>query len=157
MSDQARPLVAADVEPRSKPSNYPEPFASRVAGRIKRPLGDAFGLKNFGVNLTTLKPGAISALHHRHSVQDEFIYVVSGMATVTIGDKEHQAGPGMVVGFPAGGDAHHVRNDTEEDLTILEIGDRLPGDSGSYPNDDIAARLNSDGKWEFTRKDGTPY
>ncbi len=66
-------LVAADVPPRTKPSNYPEPFASRMAGRVKRPLGDLFGLKNFGVNLTCLLPGAVSALHHRHSRQDEFI------------------------------------------------------------------------------------
>lgn len=38
----------------TKPTTYPEPFASRVAGREKRPLGDLFGLANFGVNITRL-------------------------------------------------------------------------------------------------------
>ena len=57
-------IMAAKAPPRTKPSNYPEPFASRMAGRVKRPLGDLFGLTNFGVNLTRLMPGAVSALHH---------------------------------------------------------------------------------------------
>ena len=72
MSQARRPvaLVAAEVAPRERASNYPEPFASRMAGRIKRPLGDPFGLANFGVNLTTLRPGAVSSLRHAHSRQD---------------------------------------------------------------------------------------
>lgn len=49
--------IAAEVAPRVRPSIYPEPYASRVAGRQKRVLGDLFGLKNFGVNLTPLAPG----------------------------------------------------------------------------------------------------
>ena len=48
------------VPPRVKPSNYPEPFFSRMSKREKRPLGDLFGLKNFGVNLTRLAPGGES-------------------------------------------------------------------------------------------------
>ncbi|MBU6506913.1 MAG: cupin domain-containing protein, partial [Alphaproteobacteria bacterium] len=71
-------IVAADAAPNPKPSGYPEPYYSRVLGRQKRPLGDVFGLKNFGVNLTRLLPGAISALRHVHMSQDEFIYVVDG-------------------------------------------------------------------------------
>ena len=74
-------VAALDVEPRMR-SNYPPPFAERVAGRVKRPLGDVFGLANFGVNLTTLKPGAISALRHSHLKQDELIYALSGTAVL---------------------------------------------------------------------------
>jgi uncharacterized cupin superfamily protein len=43
-------IVAAEAPVRAKPSNYPEPFAARMAGREKRPLGDLFGLKNFGAD-----------------------------------------------------------------------------------------------------------
>ena len=68
-------VQAAEAPPRRRPSNYPEPFASRMAGREKRPLGDLFGLTNFGVNLTRLSPGAVSALRHAHSRQDEFVYM----------------------------------------------------------------------------------
>ena len=81
MTDRAR-LVCCEAPPRTKLTNYPEPFAARVGGRLKRPLGDLFGLRNFGVNLTRLAPGAVSSLHHRHSRQDEFIYVLEGEATL---------------------------------------------------------------------------
>ena len=68
-------LVALDVPKRTKPSNYPESFASQMQGREKRPLGDLFGLTNFGVNLTQLAPGAVSSLRHAHTAQDELIYI----------------------------------------------------------------------------------
>lgn len=150
-------IVAADAPPRVKPTNYPEPFASRVAGRVKRPLGDLFGLRNFGVNLMLLRPGAISAVHHVHSRQDEFIYVVEGEPTLFTDAGATRLGPGMVAGFPAGGTAHHLENQTDRDCIILEVGDRTPGDEGRYPNDDLKAVLAADGTWRFTHKDGTPY
>jgi uncharacterized cupin superfamily protein len=51
---RATAILASNAPTRTKPSNYPEPFASRMAGRVKRPLGDLFGIANFGVNLTRL-------------------------------------------------------------------------------------------------------
>ncbi len=80
MSEAKTPIAikAANAPPRTKASNYPEPFASRMAGREKRPLGDLFGLTNFGVNLTRLAPSSVSSLRHAHSKQDEFIYVLQG-------------------------------------------------------------------------------
>ena len=75
--------VRADAVPkRTRLSNYPEPFFSRMAKREKRPLGDFFGLRNFGVNLTRLAPGGESALLHRHSRQDEMIFVLEGEPTL---------------------------------------------------------------------------
>jgi uncharacterized cupin superfamily protein len=151
-------VLAADAPLRTKPSNYPEPFASRMAGREKRPLGDLFGLTNFGVNLTRLAPDAVSALRHAHSRQDEFIYILQGEPTLITDTGETLLGPGMCAGFKAGtGNAHHLVNRTRTEVVYLEIGDRTAGDAGSYPDDDIQAVLNADGKWGFTRKDGTPY
>jgi uncharacterized cupin superfamily protein len=129
-----------------------------MKGREKRPLGDLFGLQNFGVNLTRLAPNAISALRHAHSRQDEFIYIVEGHPTLVTDAGETQLAPGMCAGFKAGtGDAHHLQNRTGSDVLYLEVGDRSPGDTGSYPDDDLQAVVNSEGKWIFTRKDGTPY
>jgi uncharacterized cupin superfamily protein len=150
-------ILAAEAPLRAKQSNYPAPFAARVAGRLKRPLGDLFGLRNFGVNLTTLRPGAASALHHVHSRQDEFIYVVEGEPTLVTEQGAMRLHPGMVAGFPAGGTAHHLENHTDHDCVILEVGDRTPGDAGSYPDDDLQAVLGPDGRWRFARKDGTPW
>src|SRR5262249_25876606 len=67
MTDHPSAVIAVEAPPRIRPSNYPEPYASLMWGRVKQPLGDLFGLKNFEVNLTRLAPGAASALHHRHS------------------------------------------------------------------------------------------
>ena len=75
-------LVAAEVAPRAKPSNAPAPIAARLQGREKRALGDAFGLTNFGANLTRLAPGARSSLRHAHTKQDEFIYILAGQPTL---------------------------------------------------------------------------
>jgi uncharacterized cupin superfamily protein len=151
------PVFAADVAPDTKPSRYPEPFASRVAGRERRRLGDHFGLGNFGVNLTRLAPNAISALRHSHSRQDEFRYVLKGQPTLYTDDGQFRLGPGMCVGFPAGaGNANNLVNETSEEVIYLEIGDRTPDDSTEYPDDDIRAVL-VDGVWQFSRKDGTPF
>lgn len=149
-------IIAADTAPRIKASSYPEPFASMMEGRIKRPLGDLFGLKNFGVNLTVLKPGAVSALHHVHSRQEEFVYVIEGEPTLFLGKTRQRLSPGYVVGFPANGAAHHLKNETASDVVVLEIGDRSPDDQGSYPADDLKALMTPNG-WSFTHRDGTPY
>jgi uncharacterized cupin superfamily protein len=156
-ADKPLAVLAADAPLRQRPSNYPEMLAVRLAGREKRPLGDLFGLRNFGVNLTRLPPGAVSSLHHAHSRQDELIYVLKGGPTLFVGEDETELGPGMVAGFPAGGPAHHLENRTREDVVILEIGDRSPGDEGSYPHDDLQAIFGEDGRWMFLHKDGTPY
>ena len=150
-------VVAAAVPPRTKPSNYPEPFATRMLGREKRPLGDLFGLTNFGVNLTRLPPGAVSALRHAHTKQDEFIYILEGSPALVTDAGETQLSPGMCAGFKAGtGDAHNLINRTKQDVVYLEIGDRTPGDSATYPDDDLQA-VSVAGRWHFTHKDGTPY
>ena len=151
------PLLAEDAPRRSKPSSYPPEFAARMAGREKRPLGDLFGLTNFGVNLTRLSPGAVTALRHRHARQDEFVYVLAGAPTLVTDEGEFQLAPGMCAGFPAGGTAHHLVNRTDADVTILEIGDRTAGDEATYPDDDLQAALGADGKWCFTRKNGDAF
>ena len=150
-------LAAAQSPPRAKSSNYPEPFFSRMLKRDKRPLGDLFGLANFGVNLTRIAPGGESALRHAHTKQDEFVYIVEGRPTLVTDAGRTALAPGMCAGFKAGtGDAHHLVNETDADVVYLEIGDRTPGESASYPDDDIALEV-VDGRMIFAHKDGTPY
>jgi uncharacterized cupin superfamily protein len=128
-----------------------------MKGRVKRPLGDLFGLRNFGVNLTSLAPGALSALRHAHSKQDEFVYVVQGRPTLRTDEGKTRLSPGMCAGFRAGeGNAHHLVNETTEEVVYLEVGDRTPGDEGTYPDDDLKAVL-IEGRRRFGHKDGTPY
>lgn len=151
-------IKAASAPPRAKPSNYPEPFYSRMNGRVKRPLGELFGLTNFGVNLTTLAPGGESALRHAHTRQDEFIYILEGTPTLVTDAGETLLQPGMCAGFKAGnGDGHHLVNRSDRDVLYLEVGDRTAGDGASYPDDDIQAALDGSGQWIFTHKDGRAY
>ena len=159
MANSPKPvaLLAAKAPERTKASSYPEPFAFQMAGRRKQPLGDLFGLSNFGVNLTRLVPKAVSALRHAHTKQDEFIYVLQGNPTLHTDEGRTRLSPGMCAGFKAGtGNGHRLINETEEEVIYLEVGDRTPGDEGSYPDDDLKA-LMVDGKWQFVHKDGSPY
>src|SRR5690348_12428164 len=153
-------LVAAQAPLRAKPPSPPFPaeMVARVAaGRDKQPLGDLFGLTHFGVNLTRLAPGGQSALRHAHGKQDEFVYVLQGEAALITNAGETTLKAGMCAGFKAGtGDAHHLVNRSKKDVVFLEVGDRSAGDTVLYPDDDVAAVFGPDGKWKYSRKNGTP-
>lgn len=128
-----------------------------MAGREKRPLGDHFGLTNFGVKLTRLAPNAVSALRHAHTWQDEFVYILLGKPMLHTGEGRTQLFPGMCAGFKAGtGNGHRLINETTEEVLCLEVGDRTPEDGGSYTDDDLKTLL-VEGSWTFFHKDGTPY
>jgi uncharacterized cupin superfamily protein len=150
-------LDAAEVPPRATRSVYPEPFASAMGGRVKRILGDAFGLSAFGVNLTQLQPGGVSSMRHAHSRQDEFVYILQGCPTLHTDAGMTPLRPGMCAGFRGGsGDAHRLLNQTDELVVYLEVGDRAPGDAATYPDDDLEAR-HTGGHWRFFHKNGDPY
>jgi hypothetical protein len=72
-----------------------------MGDRSKRRLGDACGLTRFGVNLVTLGPGGQSALRHWHTLEDEFVYVLSGEVVLVTNDGEQVLGPGACAGYPA--------------------------------------------------------
>lgn len=152
------PISAESIPATMGKTVYPEPYASLVKGRLKRKLGEFFGLTNFGVNLTHLSPGAISALAHNHSKQDEFILVLEGTVILVLGQEEFVLNPGDCYGFKAGtGIAHQLINRTQESVTYLEIGDRTQGDEVEYPNDDLKATQLPNGLWKLTHKDGSAY
>ena len=134
-------------------TGYPPEFAEACAARAKRQIGNALGLRNFGVNLVTLPPGTASSQRHWHSHQDEFVYVVEGEATLVTDAGEEILGPGMVAGFPAGrADGHHLVNRSDADVVYLEVGDRPPVDDVDYSDIDMLVRGR-----RFVHRDGTPY
>jgi uncharacterized cupin superfamily protein len=149
----AKVIDPADV-PARVATGYPPDLQAKIAGRAKRALGDLLGLKNFGVNLTTIPPKSASALRHYHARQDEFVYIVSGTPTLVTDDGRQTLQPGMCAGFPAGeANGHCLVNETDQDVVYLEVGDRTPGDSVVYPDDDLQA--SSATAWTYRRKDGT--
>jgi uncharacterized cupin superfamily protein len=150
-------LIDPAQVPDSQGSLYPEIFKPFVAGRIRKRLGNAAGLKNFGVNLVSLEPGSMSALRHWHTQQDEFIYVLEGEVTLITNAGAQVLQPGMAAGFPAGeANGHHLVNRSDAVVKYLEIGDRTPHDQVSYPDQDLIATEIA-GERKFLHYDGTPY
>ncbi|MBT9314958.1 cupin domain-containing protein [Leptothoe spongobia] len=151
-------VIDLSTVPVSQGTGYPAPFRTKVAGRSRQRVGNAAGLTNFGVNLTTLAPNAQSALRHWHSHQDEFIYVVSGELVLVTDVGETLLKPGMMAGFPARvADGHHLINRSNEISIYLEIGDRTPGDRAEYPDDDLLALPKAEGGYYFTQRNGQAY
>ena len=151
------PAVDPSTVPAKVGSAYPQPFAAAVAAREKRALGDALGLRTFGVNLVRLAPGVLSSQRHWHSRQDEFVYVVEGELVLVTDAGEQTLSAGMAAGFPAdSGDGHHLINRSDRDALYIEVGDRGAGDEVDYPDINMQRR-NIDGEPRFVRRDGTPY
>lgn len=149
--------------PVERGTTYPSEFRAAVAGRSRQRVGNAAGLKNFGVNLTTLAPGSQSALRHWHAAQDEFIYVVSGELVLITDDGEQLLYLGDMAGFVAGeANGHHLVNRSDVPAVYLEVGDRTTPDRAEYPDHDLVyapvANESANGaKGQFEYRDGRIY
>jgi len=149
------PKIDIENAPTRIGAGYPEPYRSRVGAMVRRQLGDAAGLTQFGVNLSTLEPGCVSALRHWHENEDELVYVIFGEVVLAEDDGETVLRPGDAAGFGAGvANGHHLVNRSDQPATFLEIGSRFAAECGHYPDDDLAYHKTV-GAVHFTRKDGT--
>lgn len=113
--------------------------AERFAGKHQAALAKAVGVTQFGVNLVTLEPGAMSSLRHWHEAEDELVYVLEGELVLVDDNGEHAMPAGAVAGFPAAcRNAHHLQNRSQARATMLVVGSRRPGqDTVHYPDDDL--------------------
>ena len=135
-------------------TGYPDELNAPCATRLVRGLSDAGGLTQFGVHLVTLPPGCWASQRHAHSHEDEFCYILTGHPVLIDNNGETQLEPGDVTAHKAGdGNAHHLINKTEADVTYLVMGSRHPGiDMVTYPDVDLTVKPGR----VFTRKNGTP-
>jgi uncharacterized cupin superfamily protein len=138
-------------------TGYPEPFRKVVEGRSRRRLGNAAGLTQFGVNLTTLKPGAASALRHWHTGEDEFVYLLAGEVVLCEDGGEVVLRPGDAAGFKAGvTNGHCLINRSDRDAVYLEVGSRAVRESAEYPDVDMRVERDEKGG-RYLHKSGEPY
>jgi uncharacterized cupin superfamily protein len=136
---------------------YPPPFDRPCRARARKRLGDAAGLTQFGVNLLRLPPGAWSSQRHWHTGSDEFVYVLTGEVVLVTDEGPEVLRPGDAAGFKAGdSNGHCLRNLSNGDVLVLEIGTRVADDSGYYSEIDMVAPAGGRPAI-FTRRDGTPY
>jgi uncharacterized cupin superfamily protein len=158
MTDPKMPAFDPLQIAESNATSYPEKFKLLNSRRWNRRVGDHAGLKNFGVNLTRVEPGAQTSARHTHSKQDEFIWVIEGEVVLETNEGAQTLHPGMCAGFAAGGgNAHRFVNKTDKDVLLLIVGDRTPFDEVTYPDIDNHAKAGADGKYVHTKKDGTPH
>ena len=138
-------------------SIYPEPYASMMVGRSSLRLGEAGGLTQFGVNLVTLVPGALSSLRHWHLHEDEFVMMTAGECILVQDAGEVPMRPGDCAAFPAGiPDGHHFINRTDQNAQFLVIGSKAPREVATYSDVDLQVKM-AGGRARFTHKDGAPY
>ena len=137
---------------------YPPPFDQPCQNRERRRLGDAAGLKQFGVNLLRLPPGSWSSQRHWHTHEDEFVYVLAGEVTLVSDAGTELLRAGDAAGFRAGEpDGHTLQNHSAGDVLVLEVGTRAPAqDVTTYPGLDLLAPAGGVPA-TFTHRDGTPY
>lgn len=138
-------------------SIYPPPYGAMMAGRSSLRLGDAGGLTQFGANLVTLAPGAMSSLRHAHAVEDEFVMMTEGALILIEDEGETPMRPGDCAAFPAGsGNGHHLVNRSGAPASFLVIGTRSVREVATYSDVDLMVTIE-EGKAHFTHKDGTDY
>jgi uncharacterized cupin superfamily protein len=136
-------------------TDYPAPFAAPCMGRVRRRLGEAGGLRDFGVNLMTLPPGGWSSQRHWHSHEDEFVYVLEGELTLIEDGGETVLRAGDCAAFPKGtGNGHHLINRSPAIAVFLDVGSRDPLDFVTYSDIDMMTAIADGG---YLHKDGTPY
>jgi uncharacterized cupin superfamily protein len=160
MSLKKPALDPGTLTPRNS-SGYPEPYRSRVLPREKRALGDPLGLTKIGINLTTLAPGTESSMRHWHTLEEEFIFMLSGEVVLKTDGGEQVLTAGMCAGFPASadgktGDGHQLINRSGVPAVYLEISNREKGDQAIYPDVDLHFH-GVDANPMFTRKDGSRF
>ena len=136
---------------------YPPPYDEPCRNRERRRLGDAAGLRQFGVNLLRLPPGAWSSQRHWHSHEDEFVYVLSGEVTLVTDAGAELLRAGDAAGFPAGDpDGHTLQNRSDNDVLVLEVGSRnRTQDATTYPGIDLMVPAGSEAVL-FIHRYGTP-
>ncbi len=151
------PKIDISKLPTDARTGYPPPYDRAVVGRERKRLGNAAGLDQFGVNLTTLKPGASSALRHWHEREDEFVYVLEGELVLIEDGGETLLKPGDAAGFKANsGNGHHLVNKTDRNATYLEVGTRSKHERVEYPEADLMV-VRDDKGFRYTHKNGDPY
>jgi uncharacterized cupin superfamily protein len=153
------PKIDIDKLPVDTVSLYPDPFWKPIAGRERKRLGNAVGLSQFGVNLTTLKPGAWSSQRHWHQNEDEFVYIVSGEVVLCEDGGETVLKAGDTAGFKANsGDGHCLINRSLQDVVYLEVGTRAKAERTVYSDIDMKVERDDNGAMVYSRKSsGEPY
>ncbi|MEY2169716.1 MULTISPECIES: cupin domain-containing protein [unclassified Rhodanobacter] len=132
MSQPRELLKAADIEAMEAVASL-HPLNPNAL-RLRKSLGDATGLTQFGFHRIELAPGRDSSEYHWHHHEEECVYVLAGHGQALIDEQAHAIGPGDFLGFARNGPAHVITNTGEAPLVLLVAGQRLEQDICDYPH-----------------------
>lgn len=111
------PLTAQLITHRD---NLPAYSPSGHAGTVNVRLTDRSFCENFECVLGEIAPGGVADRHH-HDLEHQAMYVLSGVAQVTLDDEAPAiCQPGAVIKLPPGVD-HHVLSVGPEPLQLLIV------------------------------------
>ena len=149
------PKLDLSAVPVRQGSGYPAPFDLPCATRMRQRLGDAGGIRDFGINLMHLPAGSWSSQRHWHSHEDELVFILEGELILVEDEGETLLRAGDCAAFPKGtGNGHHMINRSGATAIYLEVGSRHPEDVTTWSDAD-GKSSNADGR--FVHKDGRPY
>ena len=118
-------------------------------------LSNAGGLTQYGAYLDTLAPGASASRRHWHSAEDEFVYMLSGTATLHDDAGFTELFPGDAACWPHGApNSHRLINRGDVPARWLIVGSRAACDICTYP-DDGEQLINSETHWKIQHHDGS--
>jgi uncharacterized cupin superfamily protein len=112
---------------------YNQHFLNRDARHLQKPLGDIAGLTKLGCHLIEMPIGLATCTFHQHLCDKECIYIFEGTGTAHIGATVLQVEAGDFIVYPAGGEAHDLRNTGSSILKCIIVGQRLDFDIVDYP------------------------
>lgn len=120
--------------------------------------GDLAGLTQFGVNKVILPPKSGTSMRHWHENEDEFVIIISGLATLVDNDGQHELSAGDCAGFKAGdNNGHAILNYSDEDVILFEIGTRAEQEIVHYSDKDLKVdrkKIRGKNKVTFITKSG---
>lgn len=112
---------------------------------------------HLGVRVEELAPGATSSYHHYHTAEEEHIIMLTGEATLHLGDEALTVQEGDHVCFPAGVPiAHHLKNNSSTPCRFLVFGERKQDDVVFYPEGQVMLVKSADGLRQYTYRDYDP-
>ena len=102
--------------------------------RTRRDIGRGAGSQLSGLQHVTVTPGRRSSVRHCHSHEHELFVVLSGGATLLLGDERFDVRPGSIVDRPPGTGVAHSFEAGDDGLVLLAYGTRDASDACWYPD-----------------------
>ena len=92
------------------------------ARHLQKPLGKMAGLTKLGFHLIGVQIGSASCTLHQHLYEGECVYILEGAGIARIGDTVVQAEDCDFIDYPAGCEAHDLRNTGSNILKYIIVG-----------------------------------